>query len=1225
MPVRIAIWGALLLAAAVAAGGCKSTYAKGTPFYTGPVNTRGERANVWPLAYYQEPNLSVMWPSFEKTPDHLALRPLWSVYGLDEQKHEYNVLWPWAQFDYRYDEHRILPFLWGGQPGDRYFVAFPEVWWFRDNKAVLPFFWGGRGDDAYFVAFPWFWSLSGGHRGAALPFFWGGRAGARHFVAFPEVWWYPEHKAVLPFFWGGKGDDRYFVAFPWFWSLPDHSGYAPPFFWGGGAGRRYFGTFPAVWWYPEHKAILPFFWGGQGEDRYFVAFPGFWQVGRHRCVPPVYWNRSGDSAAVVPLFWYERDQYCHLLPLWMRFSEPGGSDTYALGPIVNFKETDAVSGWRVWPLVGDYRGKKGDSRYSFALWPLGHYRRDGDERMRLFLPLYYDFAGRDSGRRALVPLYWGQWDRERAFHLTPLFSAGRGPAGSWSLLLPVYYHGADASGRSSRTITPLFARASDGDSSWAVIPPALSWITRRGSDRDLWALGPLFHSRWGGAVHQSHAMPFYYYDREGELLFTPLYAQGGGKTPWSVLVPFYYRRSDPAAGTSLLVTPLFGRSAEGDRAQWLALPGLCSFTSQGADRDLWTLGPLAHFRWGGASVRNHVLPLYYYDRESRTFLSPLYSQGGDPARRWSFLLPAYWHQSEPGRQADSLVTPLFGRFSQADRSRWLIWPALSSVRSDGPDREVWGLGPLSHFRWGGGRHQSHVLPLYFHDREAQTFVSLPFSRVGGAQGFWNALGLGAHHWWYAPDRHRTLVPPALSFYRRDGADRDLWTLGPLARVRWGGEHHQSHVLPLYFHDREARTFLSLPFSRRGGEDGFWNVLGLGAHRWWEGAGRSGVLVPPALTFYERVGEDRDFWTLGPLVRARWGGAHHQSHALPFYYWDRERQLLLTLPFSRRSGANGFWNVLGIGAHFSKNGEQGRSLVVPPALTALAWDREERDVWTLGGLAHARWGGARRESHLLPLYVYDGESGTFLSLPFSRRAGADGFWNVLGLLAHSSDDAAGHRTVRVLPPFTAFAQSRDYSRASVYPLFSTHRSGDFRSTWVFPWAVTESGAGGTLSEFVPLWWYESGVDGTGYRRNFHVLGWLYDDHQEHIGAPAPKDGKSRPPAEHVRRRVLWKIWDYERVGQDVAVDAFPFISYDRRPDEELKRFSFAWRLFRWERSAGGGRKLDVLFIPFMRRAGQAAKAPVPASVPAATPAEPPAPGAVPAPAPETVPAEGGAGA
>ena len=72
--------------------GCSTTAMKGTPFYTGESNRRQgpveQRVNAWPLFYYREPALSVLWPIFEMTDEHVAIRPLFSVYGLDQTNHQ---------------------------------------------------------------------------------------------------------------------------------------------------------------------------------------------------------------------------------------------------------------------------------------------------------------------------------------------------------------------------------------------------------------------------------------------------------------------------------------------------------------------------------------------------------------------------------------------------------------------------------------------------------------------------------------------------------------------------------------------------------------------------------------------------------------------------------------------------------------------------------------------------------------------------------------------------------------------------------------------------------------------------------------------------------------------------------------------------------------------------------------------------------------------------------
>ena len=82
--------------------------------------------NLWPLVYYHDPALSVLWPLGEWTDDHAALRPFVAVYNLDKKKYEYSFCWPLVQFDTLLDQHRVIPFFWGErEEGGRYFHVLP--------------------------------------------------------------------------------------------------------------------------------------------------------------------------------------------------------------------------------------------------------------------------------------------------------------------------------------------------------------------------------------------------------------------------------------------------------------------------------------------------------------------------------------------------------------------------------------------------------------------------------------------------------------------------------------------------------------------------------------------------------------------------------------------------------------------------------------------------------------------------------------------------------------------------------------------------------------------------------------------------------------------------------------------------------------------------------------------------------------------------------------------
>jgi len=144
---RRALTPALLLAgSALLFAGCSSCEMKGTPFYTGDyqINVPGadeRRVNLWPLAYYREPALSVAWPLFEHTEEHVAVRPLFSAYGDTNAFSEYNALWPLCQADTRSDDYRVFPYFWGenrrGDVRQRYHVLFPFFWHFENETCSL--------------------------------------------------------------------------------------------------------------------------------------------------------------------------------------------------------------------------------------------------------------------------------------------------------------------------------------------------------------------------------------------------------------------------------------------------------------------------------------------------------------------------------------------------------------------------------------------------------------------------------------------------------------------------------------------------------------------------------------------------------------------------------------------------------------------------------------------------------------------------------------------------------------------------------------------------------------------------------------------------------------------------------------------------------------------------------------------------------------------------------
>ncbi|MCL1921019.1 MAG: hypothetical protein FWG50_08070, partial [Kiritimatiellaeota bacterium] len=130
----------LLLLTLLLANGCATTAMKGTPFYSGEyAGTKGlpeDRVNLWPLAYYSDPALSVLWPMGERTDTSLAFRPLLSLYRdrPGEPYSEVNALWPLAHFSLNGNGSHVFPVFWGKD----YFHVAPLYWHDRRLDCLFP-------------------------------------------------------------------------------------------------------------------------------------------------------------------------------------------------------------------------------------------------------------------------------------------------------------------------------------------------------------------------------------------------------------------------------------------------------------------------------------------------------------------------------------------------------------------------------------------------------------------------------------------------------------------------------------------------------------------------------------------------------------------------------------------------------------------------------------------------------------------------------------------------------------------------------------------------------------------------------------------------------------------------------------------------------------------------------------------------------------------------------
>lgn len=889
----------------------------------------------------------------------------------------------------------------------------------------------------------------------------------------------------------------------------------------------------------DHVAVRPIYsmYGRESGD---TVHNVVWPLARYDTVAdegrvfPVFWGE--DYFNIFPLYWHGGEPFGEagghdvLFPLWCYRADKHDHDLHVLWPIFNNKDRHGTEGWRVWPVAGNYQHPR--SRYGFALWPFGHWWSQG--------------AGREYGH-TLFPAYWYNNVGGNKTFLSLPYSCGEGNDGSyWKLTFPLFYRAVDE-GR--------------------------------------------------------------------DALYTPLYLRNRkGEKEWSMLLPLYYRRQSPDG--KVFGTLLGGTRQKGDKSSWVAVPILSWGSREGEQKSsTWIVGPMAHVSRDGESTRRHVFPLFYSkespdgemlltplwcsgrdsdgdswqlvpplmwrhrNENSQALVTPLYAAGRDHRNdtRWQAVVPLYYRTED--EQGKLLATPIGGYRTDETGRRWLIYPLLSMGRRSEDGGDLWLAAPLFHTKWDQEGSSHHLLPFYYWDHQHGLFAS-PLAACWGTE-----------------DERNVLIPPLLSYARLRDDGGDAWLAGGLAKASWGEDAGSSYVFPLYYADPEDEQLITPLWARWKGSDG-----------------GDRMLCPPLLSGMSRSEKRSDLWLLGPLAHISSGEDAGSSHVLPFFYNNPDTGTFASPLYASWTHDGKDWEAL------------------PPLLSGWSKDDHGRDLTFLLGVFHKRSSeiADERRGHLLPLYYYEDDDLFYTPLFGWNREGEDHFTYPLTPLlgirsgAHSGswlfplyswkrNSESGDINCRYL--WGGYERSGETSESGMFPLFNYRRRGDVTE------ASNDEAAAGTYGKrfwCLPICWYRNEAhvypqrwkpDARGEAKQRKVLRqdkrhgafplWRYK-HEDfpvtgkshvdgslllllydylRLSEPTGEAGVEAEDEEYVRARVLWRLWHYERRNEDVSVDVFPAITYDRR-GEEFKKVSFLWRCFRYERSAEG-KKMDLLFLPLLR--------------------------------------------
>lgn len=895
----------------------------------------------------------------------------------------------------------------------------------------------------------------------------------------------------------------------------------------------------------EHFAARPVFsvYGTNASTReYNIVWP--WaqiRPGRDSWAFPAFWGR--DYAVVFPLYWHygnpfsERGGTDALIPLWALDKGNTGFDLHLLPPVFHLKQRTYGTGWRFWPLVGHYSSPH--DTYDFFCWPLGYRSAYKKERTLAhgFIPAYSWYS--DPGEKLLLSI---------PFSFRSL-SDGTG----WNFVPPLYY--SRTTEHKSAVFTPVYmgGRSKDKADSWQCIPPLLTYHSSGKS-----------HSRWFTPVGATWKSP----DRSTWAVF-PLLTGGSSdhnsSSTW-ILGPIAHRSSTTNSSNHHLF-PAYAFSSRGDAWDFYSIPWSSGNNGEGSS---WQLIPPAFFRRQTPKSSILLTPLFSSGKNST-------AQGSEES--WHAVVPLYFSSSNPNGR--TFATLAGGCRSDANGNKWIIYPLLSGGSSDTNSSDLWIAAPLFHARRDKTGNSHHLLPLYYWDGRNDIFASPLAAQWQGSNG-----------------ARYTLIPPLLSALRQGTDESSLWTAGGLARCSWGQNAGPSYIVPLFFSDPKDGTFVSPLVARlRTSAD---------ATTW---------IAPPLLSWMTSSRKRNDLWMLGPFAHASWGENPGPSHVFPLYYREPDKDVFISPLYAS-------WK------------ENGRTVhAIPPLLADYETDGNVRSVNAFLGLFNQTWhaSSAGSSGQFIPLYIYDGKKQfytpvvgwnlegnshfTYFLTPLvgTRTGDKSGFW-VFPLISHSRNNAndsydgsfllyTGHywKDARdsgsALIPFYYYNKTRpakDRTGRTVPGLpertdfwclpycwysTSTADTGDRQTTTNRPSVQLSNSSNGCF----PLWSYSSTwkTDGSMEKTDSSFLLLLYD--YKHTSRSVQLESKKE---DYVRSRVLWRLWHYERSDDDVTLDIFPTITYDRRNDG-FRKFSFLWRFVRYENGPDGA-KFDFLFIPFYRSGKPAAR-------------------------------------
>jgi hypothetical protein len=619
-------WLFLLSAGALLLAGCSTSSMKGTPFYTGEYAVRegpaADRVNLWPLAYYRDPALSVLWPIMEFSPEQLAVRPVYSVYDRNTEHSVHNVFWPVGRFDAAGDKKRIFPVCWG-----------------TNHLNIVPLYWHkgasltASGHDILFPIWRWEWEEGGYSREILWPFY-TNRKNSRS-----QSW------SLWPLYGTEKRpakNYRYrYYAWPFIHSYTesDESGHVvlPVYAYEKEPGRTCFASLP----YSREVTTKP---GGKSWD---LALPLWYREwtgddSKWALFPALSWGKRADglsdncyAVGLARNSVSKETRKNHLIPFYLYRQNPESTEFYSL-PWSTVSNKDGSEWSAAFPFYFSSRSSLG----SVLMTPLYARKRspDGAVAWQCFVPFVYLDETKDEHFMTMLGGRWRMGDQNYWLCL-PLLSKSSSDSQSGRTVWLAGLGGHNWSDqKTSHYAFPLYYTSQSNTVRKTGIPLLLSdrYTTDENQKTTLFG-GLAGWERTAGKTQSSYFFPLYGWKKDDHFFtaffgydqsstyYTPLIGRYTGNLSGSWLFPLYeYTKTE--AGAVDIFYLLLGKYKKDEYSKEYRFAPLFKYSQRDytVDHEQKIQAESKHLKYlllgnyekSGFNKEYGFLPFFYYNQRS---------------------------------------------------------------------------------------------------------------------------------------------------------------------------------------------------------------------------------------------------------------------------------------------------------------------------------------------------------------------------------------------------------------------------------------------------------------------------------------------------------------------------------------------------------------------------------------------------------------------------------